>query len=167
PEFVEELIRKAADNEIDVCLDTSGFGNGDALYRMAKMDNVTTILFDMKSIDDEIHQKYIGQSNQIILENLIRLAADAEINPKIQMRMPLISGINDKWDVIERTATFYKEHGLKRVSLLPYHSLGISKKRHIGGEQEIFCQPEDAYVDKIKGYFEKEAGMIVEIQGKV
>ena len=81
--------------------------------------------------------------------------------------MPLISGINDGWEIIKQTAGFYRGNGLQRVSLLPYHSLGISKKNHIGGSQEEFCQPDDAYVEEIKRYFEEEAVMTVEIQGKV
>ena len=167
PDFVTALVEEAAQREISVCLDTSGFGDGDILKKLASMDNVTDILFDMKAIDDEIHHRYTGQSNQLILENLRQLSSDAAIRTKIQMRMPLISGINDGWEIIKQTAGFYQENGLQRVSLLPYHSLGISKKNHIGGHQEEFCQPDDVYVEKIKRYFEEEAVMTVEIQGKV
>ena len=167
PAFVTALIEEAARREINVCLDTSGFGNGEALQKLASMDNVTDILFDMKAIDDAVHRQYTGRSNRLILQNLQRLAADIAILPKIQMRMPLVGGINDSWEIIEKTAAFYKANGLRKVSLLPYHSLGVSKKKHVGGEQETFRQPDDGYVDKIKKYFEQEADMTAEIQGKV
>ena len=167
PAFVTALVKEAARREIRVCLDTSGFGDGAILQNLASMDNVTDILFDMKAIDDAIHRQYTGQSNRLILQNLQQLAADTAIRPKIQMRMPLVSGVNDSWEIIEKTAAFYQAHGLQRVSLLPYHSLGVSKKKHVGGEAETFRQPDDAYVDKIKEYFEREAGMTAEIQGKV
>lgn len=167
PDFVRALLEEADRLGIGVCLDTSGFGDGEVLHRMADMENVTNILFDMKAIDDEVHQRYTGQSNRVILQNLSRLAADPAVNPKIQMRMPLVSGVNDSWEMIRKTAVFYREHRLKSVSLLPYHNLGVSKKSHIGGLQETFRQPDDAYVDQIKEYFEREAGMTVEIQGKV
>ena len=167
PEFVNALVDGAADLGIPVCLDTSGFGNGDWLVKLSEKANVTHVLYDMKSIDDAVHQAYVGQSNQVILENLSNLAACPETCEKLQMRMPLVSGVNDTWEIIEKTAAFYKAHGIKRVTLLPYHNLGISKKKHIGGEQAQFEPPADEYVEKIKAYFEEHAGMEVEILGKL
>ena len=35
PEFVRELVQKAAERGIHVCLDTSGFGDGDLLEELA------------------------------------------------------------------------------------------------------------------------------------
>lgn len=167
PEFVNALVEGAKDLGIPVCLDTSGFGSGDWLVKLSEKENVTHVLYDMKSIDDEVHQKYVGQSNQVILENLSRLAASPVTRQKLQMRMPLVSGVNDTWEIIEKTAAFYKECGIKRVTLLPYHNLGISKKKHIGGEQTQFEPPADEYVEEIKSYFERQAGMEVEILGKL
>ena len=67
------------------------------------------------------------------------LAADARTLDKLIMRMPLIKRVNDSDDIIKRTGEFYKEIGVKRVNLLPYHSLGVSKKRNVDGfEQEKF-----------------------------
>ncbi len=164
--FAEELIELAAQDGINVCLDTSGFGDGDTLMRLAKHENVTDILYDMKSIDEDIHLEYVGQSNKLILENLRRMAQDPLTNPKIQMRMPLMHDINDTREIIEETAKFYRENRITRLTLLPYHNLGISKMRNIGGSPVEFVTPSDEYVDKIRKYFEDEAGMRVEILGK-
>lgn len=165
PEFVQALVLEAATRGIRVCLDTSGFGDGELLESLALQENVTTILYDMKSIDNAVHKKCTGQSNQLILTNLRRLASQPEINPKLQMRMPLIAGLNDGWELIKQTADFYRTYGIKNVTLLPYHDLGVSKMRNIGGTQEIFTQPSAEYVDKIKTFFENDADMTVEIQG--
>ena len=165
--FAERLIDIAEENGIDVCLDTSGCGDGEALYRMAKRKNVTDVLYDMKSVDDAVHQTYTGRSNDVILANLRRLAADAETREKIRMRMPLIQGVNDTPAIIEATAQLYKELGLKRLTLLPYHNLGVSKSRNIGGTPETFAPPSEERVQEIKSYFEDTAGMEVEILGKV
>lgn len=166
-EFVERLIDIAEENGIDVCLDTSGYGDGQALYRMAKRNAVSHVLYDMKSIDDTVHMQYTSKSNERIIENLKLLASDEETHQKIQMRMPLIRGVNDTPAIIEATAEFYRELGLTRLTLLPYHNLGISKMRNIGGTQEIFDPPADDRVDEIKAYFEDTAGMEVEILGKL
>lgn len=165
--FAEELIRLAEERKIGVCLDTSGYGNGEELLFLAKMNNVTDILFDMKSVDDVVHLEYTGRSNELILKNLEILASDEAVLPKIQMRMPLISGVNDSQDIIEKTAELYKRLGLHRVTLLPYHDLGIAKMRNIGGEECRFQPPSDKRVDEIKAFFERNAGMKVEILGKL
>lgn len=108
PEFVNLLVDGAADLGIPVCLDTSGFGNGHWLVKLSEKENVTHVLYDMKSIDDEVHQKYVGQSNQVILENLKMLSASPAAREKLQMRMPLVSGVNDTWEIIEKTAVSIK-----------------------------------------------------------
>ena len=37
--------------------------------------------------------------------------------------------------------------------------------RNIGGTQEVFEQPPVEYINQIQTYFQKEAGMTVELQG--
>ena len=165
-DFAEELIKLAAENGIGVCLDTSGFGNGDRLMELARYENVTNILYDMKSIDDDVHRKYVGQSNALILENLKKLTSDPQTIDKIQMRMPLMHGINDTCDIIEKTAQFYKENGITHLTLLPYHNLGMNKRRNLGEIPEDFITPSDEYVARLKEFFETEAGMTVEVLGK-
>jgi pyruvate formate lyase activating enzyme len=164
--FAQKLIDIAKKEGINVCLDTSGFGPAEDLMSLAVNGNVTDILFDMKAINDEVHQAYTGKSNEIILRNLRLLAKGPELRKKIQMRMPLISGVNDTDEIIKKTGALYKELGLKRVTLLPYHILGISKARNIGEVPEEFKAPSDERVDEIKKYFETEIGMTAEILGK-
>ena len=166
-EFAEQLIDGAAERDIRVCLDTSGYGDGDVLLRLARKKNVTNILYDMKALDDEVHEACTGRKNEIILENLRRLAADPDTSEKIIMRMPLIKGVNDSEEIIRKTAEFYRENGIRRVDLLPYHNLGVNKEKHIGGEQTVFETPADEDVEKIKKYFEETADMVVTILGKV
>ncbi|MDD6043189.1 MAG: glycyl-radical enzyme activating protein [Eubacteriaceae bacterium] len=166
-EFVEELILLAEKEGIDVCLDTSGYGNGDELLKLAKKKNVTDILYDMKSIDDNVHREYTGRSNEVIIRNLEMLASDEETADKIQMRMPLISGVNDTDEIIKETAMLYKRLGLHKLTLLPYHDLGVTKMRNIGGDAERFKPPEEKRVEEIKDYFERNADMQVEILGKL
>lgn len=166
PEFAEALVDLAEKEGIGVCLDTSGFGDGEILKRLARRDCVSNILYDMKSIDDEIHKEYVGVSNESILANLKVLAADPVIRPKIMMRMPLIKGVNDSEEIIRRTGEFYQENKLTFVTLLPYHSLGVTKTRNIGQMPEEFEPPSDERVDELKAYFES-LGMTAEILGKV
>ena len=167
PEFAEKLIELAAEEDIKVCLDTSGYGEGDALVRLASHPNVTDVLYDMKSIDPKVHKEYTGRDNALILENLERLAADPVLAPKILMRMPLIAGVNDTDEIIDRTAELYSRLGIRRVTLLPYHILGVSKKRHIGGVPREFTAPTDERLEVIRQKLQEKCGAAVEILGKV
>lgn len=167
PCFVASLVDLAGERGINVCLDTSGFGDGNDLERLSRKDNVDFILYDMKSIDNEVHMQCTGQENGIILENLCRLAQIPEVVGKIVMRMPLVKGVNDSWEIIKKTGDFYKENKIEKVTLLPYHDLGISKMHRIGGTQTRYEPPTDEYVLEIKQFFEQEAGMEVEILGKL
>lgn len=166
-DFVRELIELAKEKDINVCLDTSGQGDGDELLSLASYPNVTDVLFDMKSIDPDIHKQYTGMDNDKILRNLEILLDSDEVRDKVLMRMPLINGINDKDSIIERTAEYYRDKGIKRVTLLPYHILGISKMRHIGGTPLEFKPPSDEKIDIIKKTIEDISGANVEILGKV
>ncbi len=165
--FVEELVEKARKRGIRVCLDTSGYGNGEDLMRLASAENVTDVLYDVKCIDNERHRRFTGVDNHLILKNLRRLAGDSRTAEKIQIRMPLISGCNDDWDLMTETADFYTEIGIKRVTLLPYHDLGRSKERNLGGFQPELQSPDEEYVEKIRRFFQEEKGLTVEILGKL
>lgn len=151
-DFAEALLDAAIADDIGVALDTCGFGNSDRLYRMAK--KASYILYDMKSIDDAVHQKATGVSNALILKNLVRLADDPEINPKIWMRMPLIHGINDTPEIIQETCAFYEAHHLTYVTLFPYHELGISKYKSLGQAYENFTPPDSDRLHEIQAMFQ-------------
>lgn len=164
-EFVIRLIVEAGKRDIDVCIDTCGLGRPADLLEMSVQENVSHILFDLKSIDDEIHKKYMGVGNERIIENLKMLADDERVADKLVMRMPLIKGVNDGDEIIRRTGELYKKIGVKKVNLLPYHNLGISKERNLGGTQEEFEAPVKERLGEIRNYFSEEVGLQVDVLG--
>ena len=54
--------------------------------------------------------------NEIILQNLKALAKDQAINPKLIMRIPLISGVNDSEEDVGKICKLFQDHGLKAVT---------------------------------------------------
>ena len=164
--FVRRLIELAEEREISVCLDTSGYGDGDLLYQLGKKNIVTDILFDIKGMDDGVHKKFTGRGNRKILENLRRIAGDPEIRRKIRIRMPLIHRVNDEEREIQKAAALFRELGLKKVTLLPYHSLGVSKGRNLGKVPAEFEPPPDESLERIKRCLEDMTSMDVEFLGK-
>ena len=166
PDFVARVIDLAEEEGIGICLDTSGYGDGDFLFAQAKRKTVTDILFDIKAVSPELHEELTGKRNDIILENLRKLASDPETRSKVWIRMPLIRGLNDSEEETEAAAEMLQELGFRRVDLLPYHDLGISKKKHIGGIQERFQPPTEERIEEIRRKLENR-GMETGIFGKL
>ena len=164
PEFAEALLELAGENGIGTVLDTSGYGDSETLLRLARHHNCTKILFDLKHMDPEEHRYYTGMDNDLILSNLEALSEDPQVRAKILVRVPLISGVNDTDDNIELLCRFMKEHGLVNATLLPYHDLGVSKRRNIGGGAENF---QKLSADRIKGIssFFNDFGIRTEVLG--
>lgn len=163
--FVAEIIALSDLRGIDVCLDTSGYGDYEALFNLASAANVTDILYDMKCINQDRHIEKTGVSNDIILENLCRLAENKDIRAKITMRMPLIKDYNDTDEIIHETADFYDQNNLRKVTLLPYHKLGVAKSERIGEEPYVFEPPSKDRIEQIQEIFEKR-GINVNILGE-
>lgn len=163
--FVSEIIELSGLRGINVCLDTSGYGDYEELFKLASSANVTDILYDMKCINPDRHIEKTGVSNEMILDNLSRLAASESIRVKIMMRMPLIKGYNDTDEIINETADFYDKNDLRKVTLLPYHKLGVPKSERIGEEAYVFEPPSRERLEKITEIFEKR-GIDVSILGE-
>ena len=164
-DFAKALIDMCAGENIRVCLDTSGHGAFEMIEDLARCGNVEYLLYDMKHIRSGEHEKYTGVGNELILENLRKLADDEELRPKIWMRMPLMKGINDSDDVLSETAELYRQLGIERLSLMKYHDFGNSKAEHTGRLMDKFEAPSDERMDEIKEMFES-IGMAVEITGR-
>lgn len=140
PEFAHEMIAACHEKGYKVALDTTGFCKYEIFLPLAQECDL--ILYDMKGIDDQVHQQYTGVSNQLILDNLTKLAAIPEINAKIMIRMPLIKDVNDTVAIIDKTCEFLTRNHLKEAFIFPYHELGLSKYRGIGQKFETFQAPE-------------------------
>ena len=95
---------------------------------------VDTFYVDCKHMDDDIHRKYTGASNRKILENISRFASKSAI----VVRVPLIMGVNDGIDNLEKTVLFSKSVGARGVELLRFNPLGVSKYEKLGKKGESF-----------------------------
>lgn len=161
--FAINVAEKCRDIGISVAADTSGFGKYDDLLALAEISDV--ILYDLKHMDRETHKTLTGQYPEIIWDNLIRLAEDPDINRKIIIRVPFIHPLNDSVENTDALCKFMKQHDLKTVNFLPYHSMGISKAREVDIIQEEYAEPSEDTLIYVRQKFE-ENGINVTIMGK-
>lgn len=127
-DFLIELLDAAGKKGFHRTVDTTGFSGGNKLLELAKRTEL--FLYDLKLMDSEKHKKYTGVGNKIILQNLIDLSASgAEIN----IRIPLIKGVNADDENLEKSARFIAslKGKKKKVNLLPYYNIAEKKYRKL------------------------------------
>jgi len=81
-------------------------------------------------MDDETHGIVTGTSNHRILENLKWLSEIAA--EKIVVSLPIIPGVSDSVENATKTADFIEKQRIRRLRILPYHRLGVSKYEELG-----------------------------------
>ncbi len=151
-DFVEALVKRCKDKGISVAVDTCGYTNFENYKRI--LDYVDIFLYDLKLINSQKHEEFIGKPNKLIIENLQKLC---EYGAKINIRIPLIEGINTDEDNINETIRFLQSLNIKEVNLLPYHDIGMHKytKLNMFYKQEHMSKPSEKKVEEIKKAFEK------------
>jgi len=127
--FLIEFLAILRREKIHITAESSGYFNWEALEQVLSM--VDLLLFDLKALDDKLHQALAGKDNKLILKNLVKLL---ELKIPHQIRMPLVPGMNDADDEIKRIAKFLLGLGEKEIWLLPYHRLGEGKLKKLNTE---------------------------------
>ncbi|MFO7616009.1 MAG: glycyl-radical enzyme activating protein [Bacteroidales bacterium] len=131
PEFLIELLDACGREGFHRAVDTAGFVRTETLLEVARRTDL--FLYDLKLMDPEMHRRFTGVSNEKILDNLQVLAATGA---NINIRIPLIRGVNADPDELGRMARFIASlPGERRlVSLLPYHNIAMNKYNKLGQE---------------------------------
>lgn len=137
-DFCAGLLKACKENGIHTAVDTCGFVGREAFEKVVPFTDV--FLYDMKAIDEEVHLKCTGQSNRIILDNLMWLSG---LGKEIEIRIPLVPGYNS--DQLEKMAVFLsKMKNIPKVRLLEYHNLSESKYLSLGMTSHMpQCGPVD------------------------
>ena len=126
-EFLKEMLHLCHQRGIHTALDTSGFAPWVQLEEI--LPDVDLFLYDIKSTDDAVHQKYVGVSNHLILENIRKLS---EYDVPIIIRMPYIPSINDTVEQIQALGELAGSlKNLVGIEILAYHKIGIEKYKRL------------------------------------
>jgi pyruvate formate lyase activating enzyme len=160
PEFLEETLRLCKEAGLHTALDTCGEAPWEDLER--QLPHLDLVLYDLKLLDDKLHLEYTGSSNALILDNFRCLVQNGV---KVEVRRPVIPGVNDSKEEIENLASFLKETtGISRIELLPYHALSADKYRRLGRTGGEWEEPSDKLLKRIQRQLE-ECGFEVGLRG--
>ncbi|MBO5060205.1 MAG: glycyl-radical enzyme activating protein [Clostridia bacterium] len=142
PEFATALLYASKSAGISAAIETTGFAEWDVIKEYLKYTDY--VLMDIKNIDNEKHMRFCGQSNEIILENAMRIARN---HTNLTIRVPVIPTFNDTEREISAIAQFAASlPGVKNLHLLPYHRLGSDKYKGLGREyllEDLELIPQD------------------------
>lgn len=163
-DFVEELCRRLHEEGIPVFIDTSGYAPYESFQRI--LPYVDVFLYDIKAMDPEVHRKYMGVDNRLILENLEKLSRDGA---GLFIRIPVIGKVNADDRFMEDVIRFLQEKKIspREVSLLPYHDFGKSKYQNLGRpymEDEMSVPPKEQ-MEHFKNMFKEHGYANTEIGG--
>jgi len=161
-QFLGALLGACRAEGIHTAVDTCGFAPQEDVLSIAPLTDL--FLYDLKMMDDDVHRRFTGVSNAMILDNLKALSREHD---NIWIRVPVIPGFNDGDDHLDAIVRFTASiNGVRQVNLLPFHELGMHKNEHLGREDTLEPVP-SASADCLKTAAERfrAAGVPVHIGG--
>ncbi len=114
--FVKELFKMAHEEGIHTAVDTSGAVSFDAFNEVLPFTDC--VLYDIKLIDSQKHKEYTGLGNELILDNLLKIAdyIREKGNMELWIRTPLIPTVTAEKENVTGIARFIKENLMDVIS---------------------------------------------------
>ncbi len=166
-EFALEILKACKQKGIHTCVETSMQCAPDILAKFYEYTDL--ILTDIKNMDSEVHRRWSGAGNELILKNMEQTA---RAGMKMVIRIPVIPQINDSDENLRRTAAFIRDRlgdSVVQVQLLPYRKMGTEKYASLGIPYpmgEDYKMPErsvwEANLLRIRDMLSEEYGIPVE-----
>lgn len=113
---------------LHVAIETAGHVASRVFQRVVAA--VDLVMIDVKHTDPDVHRRFTGRDNALVLRNVGWLAHGS--TPFV-VRVPLIPGVNDDHANLERTAQLVAgAPALRGVELLPYNTMAPAKYPRAG-----------------------------------
>lgn len=152
PIFSREILRICKERGIHTAMETCGYAPWAKFRELLPF--LKLVLYDIKNLDSEKHKKFTNRSNQLILQNFVKLI---RLKFPMVLRVPIIPGYTDARANTDSIVKLLKPHRhLRRIDLLPYHKLGVGKYERLGKEYRLarVNPPSEESVRKIKKMLE-------------
>ena len=134
---VAGFLREMRLRGVHTCVDTAGNVPWETFERVLPVTDL--FLYDVKAFSSQTHRQWTGVGNELILDNLRRLSTRADI----WIRIPFVPGVNT--EQIGQIGAFLTQlPRVRRVEVLPYHTLGAEKCVELGRAQRQFPVPDAA-----------------------
>ncbi|MCI2062474.1 MAG: glycyl-radical enzyme activating protein [Eubacteriaceae bacterium] len=159
PDFTRAVLSSAHSECINTAIETSFYAPWETVRSVLRY--VDTAYVDLKIFSSEMHKRYVGADNEIILKNL-ESTNEIDDDFRLVVRTPVIPGVNDSEQELESIGRFCS--GLKHLhhsELLRYHKLGTATYAKLGrdypleGVEPPTLEQMEGYRDIVRRYVEK------------
>lgn len=149
PLFLEILLQEAKENNIHICVETSGYAAPEHIEKA--MPYIDMFLFDIKGARHD-YKKLTGVDAEIIYKNLTMIW---EAGKEIVIRIPLAAGVNDTERFFDELKELWIHYpGIKGFEIMPYHKMGAAKAENLAIRQGLLHQ-RDTTEEQKKRWLEK------------
>jgi pyruvate formate lyase activating enzyme len=134
--FAHRLLKGIRASGIHTALDTCGLCPSSKLEKLLPQTDL--VLFDIKTIDSDLHKQFTGHGNRKILQNLDVLAAFMERHGRptqLWIRTPMIPGATATRDNVQEIGRYLAEHlpgCVDRWELCAFNNLCRDKYLRLG-----------------------------------
>jgi len=132
-DFILNFLKKCKENGISTALDTCGYASKNVYEKL--LPYVDLLLFDIKEINSEKHEKYTSVPNTLILENAIWISNYVKKNnKKLWIRTPIIPNYTATEENIKGIGEFIVNelHNIpERWDLLSFNNLCTAKYKRL------------------------------------
>ena len=144
--FICDLFARMKEEGVTTALDTCGYARYEDYARLFPYTDY--ILFDIKLLDDDVHQQYTGKGNKLILENfrkLIEARRCGNAHFTLWVRTPLIPGATATEENLTAIAHLLKPYmgsDVERWELCAFNNSCVKKYNKL--EQDWYYAKEHA-----------------------
>ncbi len=128
--FCLELLKLCKAEGINTCLESALHVNPKILDEVAPY--IDLFITDIKQMDSDIHKKFTGVGNELILSNIKKLV---DMEMPLIIRMPIIPGFNDNAEYVDNASDFILNvlnNKPELIQMLRYRPLGEEKAKTLG-----------------------------------
>lgn len=126
--FVKEFLEICKRNGIHTAIETNASFPWEVMKELVPLTDLW--ICDLKLADEAKHREWTGIGNAVILDNLGKLAGEGV---QLQVRTPVIPGVNDNEEEIEHIGRLLRPYKDKLTyTLLGFHTLGFGKYESLG-----------------------------------
>lgn len=164
PEFATALLRAAQDSGINTAMESMGCAKWETIEQL--LPYLDQYLLDIKHMNPKKHQEFTGRSNELMIENAMKIAKSGMT--ELSIRVPVIPGFNDTEEEIRQIAAYTATlPNVKRMHLLPYHRLGQDKYTGLNREYLMgdVKPPSNEHMEKLLKVAEMTSGIECQIGG--
>ena len=169
-DILQKILEQLKKEEVNIAVDTSGFGKWEIYEKIYPY--VDVFLYDIKFIDPQLHEKYTGVNNKLILDNLKMLAdrVRKDESKKIWIRTPLIPEATATEKNVGEIGAFIKKElidVIERWELCAFNNVCKEKYRKLNRKwkYEKTELMDEKTVGKLKEIAESYAGDLVTVSG--